>query len=776
MRPPFGNTVLMALLALVLWGCTNPGPSPVIGSFSATPNQIFPGEAVQLSWNVTNAESITIAPDVGTVSGTSVTVRPNQTTEYTLTATNKAGSSQAKTTITVTPPGSVPANFRVARAESNQIELAWDRAGGVSGYVLEVARDSGFSKLADLGAETTSYIHRALQPNTLYTYRIRPLRGSDAGSPVELKASTAAGTPVVLAENTRVVDGATRAALQAYNPSTGTLRYTSLTPQLASLRPGDIVVSEPGPGAPAGYLRKVRSVQPDGAGLVVETEGAELAETLQQGSIQASQKIDDPNAYTAQPLVEGVRLRQPGQVSLQAVADCQKNGTRGLTIDIPNVEIAKKEEIDDTGKVKVVAKISAEGCVRLDPSLFFNLDVRPLFDVQRFEAGVAIAQEAKLKVNLEGSITLKKEVEILRLLGPTVTFHIGPVPVVMQPSFVVSVGVSGKYEFKVSFGVKHESSLRTGVSYLKGPGWSLINDRQGNWTPISPIEKDNLRIKFALEAFASASPGLTFYGTINAALVVQVFAKFDLEIPRNPWWKLVAGLRFGFKADLSPLFKDVKLDLFAPDIELLKLESPNSPPDTPLITSPRSNQQAFALVPIVLSGSAFDLDDGDFATGLLPCTALRWSSSNTLDTPLLPGNACGSPTVTFQTPGSRTLTLTATDPRGASASARVEINVQPAPSLRILSPQANTIPPNYCSQGTVTLEGQLDGSDPATNDLRWSWRNSSGVVTEIRRGGREILTTVWTPGGSGLGRITLRLEQISRNLVFEVPVDLVCIN
>ncbi len=49
MRPPFGNTVLMALLALVLWGCTNPGPSPVIGSFSATPNQIFPGEAEQIS-------------------------------------------------------------------------------------------------------------------------------------------------------------------------------------------------------------------------------------------------------------------------------------------------------------------------------------------------------------------------------------------------------------------------------------------------------------------------------------------------------------------------------------------------------------------------------------------------------------------------------------------------------------------------------------------------------------------------------------------------------
>ncbi len=768
-----GISILIILLSLVLWACDT---APIISSFASSSATISAGDSVRLSWEVQRASSISISPDVGVVTGTSVTVKPTKTTEYTLTAQNGAGLTQARTTVTVVVQANEPTNFRVATANPTSLELAWNTAPGVDGYTLERAPDGGsYAKVADIAANATSYTDTGLTKNTVYNYRLRALRAGTPNAGVALKASTASETPVILADNTRVVDSASRAALQSFDASSGTMRFASLTPQLSALQPGDLVVSEPGPNAPNGYLRKIKSARPDGAGLTLETEGAALAETIKQGSADASRIVSDPNTYTEQPLVPGVSLRRAGGIRPQADENCRKNGGSGLIVDVPRVTIKEVKDQNPDGTVKLTGKISAEGCVRLDPSLFFNLDVRPLFDVHRFEAGISIGQEALLKVNLEGAIEFEKSVEIMRLIGPVATFWVGPVPVVMQPTFTVSVGAKGKFEIKVTFGVKQEASVRVGARYVKGPGWSLIRDNSSNWTSITPTEKGNLKLKFGLEAYVDAAPGLTFYGTINAAVIARVFAKFDWEVPRNPIWTLTAGLRFGFRADLTPLFRDVKLELFAPDIVLVNRSSPNQPPDAPSIISPTVGQQVFTLVPVALSGTARDVDDGDFSTQLLPCTALKWTSSNSQD--VLPANACGNPTVTFQTQGQRTLTLTATDPRGGMASSTMTVDAQPAPALRIVSPLANTVPDRFCSPGRdVQLQGVLDGTPPSDpNDIRWSWRAQNGAITEIRRGGVNVLTTTWQPG-SELGSITLRLEVVSRSLVFEVPIELSCIN
>jgi hypothetical protein len=79
---------------------------PVINSFAATPSSIVTGESTKLSWSTTNATSVSIDNGLGaqSVSGT-VTVSPSQTTVYTLTATDAAGSVSAQATVTVVPPG-----------------------------------------------------------------------------------------------------------------------------------------------------------------------------------------------------------------------------------------------------------------------------------------------------------------------------------------------------------------------------------------------------------------------------------------------------------------------------------------------------------------------------------------------------------------------------------------------------------------------------------------------------------------------------------------------
>lgn len=79
------------------------GNAPTIASFGARPASIKAGGYSSLVWSVTGANSLSISPGVGPVTGTGVVVTPTVTTTYTLTATSGASSVTAKTTVTVTP-------------------------------------------------------------------------------------------------------------------------------------------------------------------------------------------------------------------------------------------------------------------------------------------------------------------------------------------------------------------------------------------------------------------------------------------------------------------------------------------------------------------------------------------------------------------------------------------------------------------------------------------------------------------------------------------------
>jgi len=76
---------------------------PVINSFAATPETISSGQSATLSWDVSNATTVTIQPAIGSVSPSGAEqVLPATTTTYTLTATNEGGSATSAVTVTVT--------------------------------------------------------------------------------------------------------------------------------------------------------------------------------------------------------------------------------------------------------------------------------------------------------------------------------------------------------------------------------------------------------------------------------------------------------------------------------------------------------------------------------------------------------------------------------------------------------------------------------------------------------------------------------------------------
>jgi hypothetical protein len=104
--------ILLSLLVLTVTGCitivqptaqsTTP---PSVVTFTATPTAIKSGESSTLLWNVTGATSVTIDGGIGPIAvAGSKTVSPAATTDYTLTATNSAGTTVQKVTVTINEP------------------------------------------------------------------------------------------------------------------------------------------------------------------------------------------------------------------------------------------------------------------------------------------------------------------------------------------------------------------------------------------------------------------------------------------------------------------------------------------------------------------------------------------------------------------------------------------------------------------------------------------------------------------------------------------------
>jgi hypothetical protein len=86
-------------------------PAPVIAAFSASPTNVVSGSPTTLSWSVTDAAHLSIAPGIGEVTGTSIPVTPGTNTTYVLTAANDTGTVTRSVTVTVGPATPPPVNL-----------------------------------------------------------------------------------------------------------------------------------------------------------------------------------------------------------------------------------------------------------------------------------------------------------------------------------------------------------------------------------------------------------------------------------------------------------------------------------------------------------------------------------------------------------------------------------------------------------------------------------------------------------------------------------------
>ncbi len=123
-------------------------------TFSASPDTITLGQASMLQWTSTGAESLSIAPGIGTVAPSgSQSVSPQESTTYTLTATGPGGSVTRTATVTViVPPPTVSLSLSPSSISTGEtVVLTWSSTNAQSAAI-----EPGIGAVAPSGSISTS--------------------------------------------------------------------------------------------------------------------------------------------------------------------------------------------------------------------------------------------------------------------------------------------------------------------------------------------------------------------------------------------------------------------------------------------------------------------------------------------------------------------------------------------------------------------------------------------------------------------------------------------
>jgi hypothetical protein len=116
-----------------------PPASPSV-ALRASPVSAQVGRQVTLTWSSTNATSITLEPSVGSVAAQgSKTVRPTQSTTYTVTVSGPGGSAHASAQVNITP---APPQAAVRKPSQEEIPSDQREMRGLDEQIQEIKSDT----------------------------------------------------------------------------------------------------------------------------------------------------------------------------------------------------------------------------------------------------------------------------------------------------------------------------------------------------------------------------------------------------------------------------------------------------------------------------------------------------------------------------------------------------------------------------------------------------------------------------------------------------------
>lgn len=174
------------LLPLLLAAaCSKPG-APAIASFSVDKPAAFTGDVVTFSWQVTGADTLSLDPGLGTVTGQGAQAVVQESTTFVLTAANEHGKTARPVTVAVQPrpPPPLIQGFAASPSQApagSAVTLRWSVAAA-TGVTIDQSPGAG-QALGPQPATGSVVVHPAA--NTLYTLTATGAPGAVNPPPVQ---------------------------------------------------------------------------------------------------------------------------------------------------------------------------------------------------------------------------------------------------------------------------------------------------------------------------------------------------------------------------------------------------------------------------------------------------------------------------------------------------------------------------------------------------------------------------------------------------------------
>ena len=542
--------------------------------------------------------------------------------------------------------------------------------------------------------------------------------------------------PVKIPDTTKISDQITRDALTTFDATSGTMKFSQATATLENLKTDDVLVSEPTKAAPYGYLRKVKTMRKEGAGMVLETEPAKLTDAIQSGSLNfEAVKPDLPVSGQATPLKP--KLGGGGGINKGYLYD--QNISETICLDDKNC---------DAGNIKLDGRLR----VAIGLTLGLGVEYKVPFSLMAYlEASAGGDTFADLNVTAHFNDSFKKE-KLVKNFYEVVTAYIGPLPVVMFISTDLFVGVDGDAQGDFTTGVKPTLTGRIGLRWTSSNGFETFSPEAAlNFRP--PVLKASANVKAYIRTVSS----IKLYGVFGPMIDSNAGAGIEAGFPRDPLWTVFGNayarmdvkgtfpyidVPFDFsrtlldkrfelgKAEIQPptiaVNKPSTLAVFKKPIDLRQFYSTSDPqgrtvavtassnrdgsvstnpsfsgaPGPRIVTLTASNVDKTAQaslevdavnsapqivgggitsasiplgLPTYLSAYASDINEPQDRLG---CEKLRWATTGTDVLTTESGSSFGcEPRIVFADQGTRTFTATATDPEGLTTSNTINVNV-----------------------------------------------------------------------------------------------------
>jgi hypothetical protein len=415
----------------------------------------------------------------------------------------------------------------------------------------------------------------------------------------------------------------------------------------ADLAMGSVIAAGVTEATPAGLLVTVASID----GLTVEATEATLLDALEQGDGVVEQTFTQKDVASVE-LAPGVSAIGTG-VAHRTGSSSSVGEALAFNYNLENVEIADGVFADGS----ISFDIGCGAYAGLTWETAFGVPIYP--NGAYFEAKCGASQSGSVAVRATESVDVNDSTEVAAIDLDPITFFIGPVPIVLLPSVVVSVSANGRVIADMSFGAAEYFSATVGINY--SDGFHAIKDFGSDFT-------SNVSVTGRMSADAGITVGesLMLYGIAGPTMSETLYLNLKGAAPgESPIWCIRGGLRAEASLSLDLGIENLVWgpeELFDTSKELACAE--NTAPKLTII-SPSDGDTIYpnaGVFPPEFTAYADDPEDGSLT--------VHWTSNK--DGDLGTGKLVDPPLSL----GSHVITATVTDANGVEVSKSISIEVK----------------------------------------------------------------------------------------------------